>query len=233
MRMHWLAHVPFEGLGAVEPWARSRGHALTCTRLYLGEALPAPGDFDMLVVMGGPMGVGDVATYPWLADEMALIRAAAQAGRGVLGICLGAQLIAGAHGATVRRNAQPEIGWFEVERVPGAASDPFGAMLPERLLTFHWHADTFDLPGGAVWLARSAACAHQAFALGPRTLGVQFHPEMTPEGLEDLLAALPGPLPAGPFVQPAPAMRALAAQRAGQRLLEAWLAHFERLHAGA
>lgn len=232
MRVHWLAHVPFEGLGAIEPWARARGHALDCTRLYLDESLPSPDDFDLLVIMGGPMGVADVAQYPWLAHEMALIRAATQAGRGVLGICLGAQLIAGAHGATVRRNAQSEIGWFEVERAPGAGSDPFGAVLPERLIAFHWHADTFELPDGAVWLARSAACEHQAFAIGARTLAVQFHPEMTPQGVEVLLGALPTPLPAGPYVQSAAAMRALAGHHDGQRLIEGWLARFEGLQTG-
>lgn len=232
MRLHWLAHVPFEGLGAIEPWARARGHALRCTRLYLHEPLPGAGDFDLLVIMGGPMGVGDVAEYPWLRDEMALIRAATQAGRGVLGICLGAQLVAAAHGAAVRRNPEREIGWFEIERAPGAQSNHFGALLPERLLTFHWHADTFDLPLGAQWLARSAACLHQAFAIGPRTLGVQFHPEMTPQGVEDLLDALPGPLPDGSYVQSASAMRAVAGQPAGHALIESWLTRLEDPHAG-
>lgn len=190
MRVHWLAHVPFEGLGAIEDWVARRGHALSCTRLYAGEALPQPATFDLLAVMGGPMGANDAAHYPWLVDETVLIRRACEAGRGVLGICLGAQLIAASHGARVYRNAQPEIGWCEIERTAQALRHPLGQAVPERFTSFHWREDIFDLCTGATWLARSAGCAHQAFAPGWRTLGVQFHPEITALAIQGMLAAL-------------------------------------------
>jgi GMP synthase-like glutamine amidotransferase len=233
MRVHWLAHVPFEGPGTIADWSARRGHALASTRLYAGEPLPSARDFDLLVLMGGPMGVRDVDRHPWLAGEMALVRAARAAGCAVLGVCLGAQLIAAACGARVHRNAEPEIGWHTVERIPTAAGNAYGAAMPDRLVTFHWHADTFALPPGATWLARSAACAHQAFALGERVLGVQFHAELKPADVAGMLEAMPGPLPSGRYVATAHEMLAGTAQAgAGAALMDAWLDQLEAAWAG-
>ena len=118
MRIRVLQHVPFEGPAAIGDWAQINDHTLDITRLDLGETLPAPSDFDWLIVMGGPMGVGDMARYPWMAPELACIRQALDSDRRVLGICLGAQLLAHALGAQVHQAPEREIGWFDVEALP-------------------------------------------------------------------------------------------------------------------
>src|SRR5271165_3985143 len=112
MRLHALQHVPFEGPAAIADWAAAQGVSMTVAHLYRGDALPSLSDFDMLAVMGGPMSVNDSSHYTWLDPEIAFMRAAIGAGKAVLGICLGAQMIAKALGARVYPGAQKEIGWF-------------------------------------------------------------------------------------------------------------------------
>ena len=201
LRIHWFQHVPFEGLGSIESWARSQDAVVTATRWQAGDPPPAAGGFDWLVVMGGPMGVYDEAQYPWLAAEKRSLREALDAGKPVVGICLGAQLIATVLGAPVTRNPHREIGWFPVQTDPGAASHPVGRLLPPTFDAFHWHGDTFAVPAGGVALAKSEACANQAFAVGPRVLGLQFHLETTPESAAAMAAECPGDLAPGPYVQ--------------------------------
>ncbi|HEX4132241.1 MAG TPA: type 1 glutamine amidotransferase [Pirellulales bacterium] len=186
MRVHHLQHVPFEGLGSIEPWLLEAGHRVSRTRQFAGERPPSVDDFDWLIVMGGPMGANDDAKLTWMTPEKALIRQAIDAGKRVLGVCLGAQLLAAVLGAKVFKNVEREIGWFDVERAPDATKHRLGEVLPKRAEVFHWHGDTFDLPKGATLLASSIACRNQAFALGDKVLALQFHLEMTP----DLAAAL-------------------------------------------
>lgn len=188
MRVHWLQHVPFEGLGSIGDWIRRGRHPLGVTRFFRGDPLPAVDEVDLLVVMGGPMNVHEETKYPWLAQEMRYVEAAIAAGRRVLGICLGAQLIAQVLGARVYANDKKEIGWFAVEATEAARTATVFQDFPRRLLAFHWHGETFDIPAGAVHVARSAACAHQAFAFGERVVGLQFHLETTPAGARDLIA---------------------------------------------
>src|SRR5690606_3581623 len=120
MRAHYLQHVPFEGLGSIEPWLRARGFSVTATRFFEDPALPDPRGIDLLVVMGGPMSVNDDASLPWLVDEKRFVRAAIDANIPVLGICLGAQLIASAMGARVQPGREKELGWFPVQAVHAA-----------------------------------------------------------------------------------------------------------------
>ena len=209
MRVHYLQHEPFEGLGSMETWFRERGATITATHLHRGEALPALGDLEWLVVMGGGMSVNDERELPWLVPEKALVRRAIAAGKRVLGICLGAQMIASALGARVYKNTVKEIGWWKLVREPGAAEHPLGAALPDGVEVFHWHGETFDLPPGAVRLARSEACPNQAMAFGPRVLGLQFHLETTEASARELIAGSAGDLAnPGPFVQTPEAMLA-------------------------
>ena len=170
MRIHYLQHEPFEGLGGIEAWFRERGDAIASTHPYRGDVLPTLDDFDWLVVMGGGMSVNDEAELPWLVPEKALVRRAIAANKRVLGVCLGAQLIASALGARVYKNAVKEIGWWKLTREPEAAGHPLGAALPDGSEVFQWHGETFDLPPGAVRLARSEACLNQAIAVGARVL---------------------------------------------------------------
>jgi GMP synthase-like glutamine amidotransferase len=178
MKIHWFQHVPFEGLGAIEGWLRARGHTLAGTRFHAGEAPPVNADgFDWLIIMGGPMNVYQYRDHPWLRAERDLIARAVAAGKRVLGVCLGAQLIADALGGKVYQNDEREIGWFPVRSVPDGDASPF--KFPPEVMVFHWHGDTFSLPPGSRWLAESAGCPHQAFAVGSRVLGLQFHLEMS------------------------------------------------------
>jgi GMP synthase-like glutamine amidotransferase/RimJ/RimL family protein N-acetyltransferase len=205
-----LQHVPFEGPGAIARWARRRRHRFAVTALYAGEALPQSGAFDWLIVLGGPMGVQDEASHPWLAAEKHLVRDAIRAGRVVVGVCLGAQLVADTLGAPVVRNLHREIGWFPVTLTREAATTGPFAGLPERLTAFHWHVDTFGLPAGARRLAASAGCSEQAFLFDRRVLGLQFHLESTTDTIEGLLDNCGADLAPGRFVQDAATIRELA-----------------------
>lgn len=201
MNIHYLQHVPFEGLGSIETWGIRRRHALAATRLYRGERLPPVEDVEILVVMGGPMNVYDEARYPWLAEEKRFIDRVIAAGRRVLGICLGAQLVADVLGSRVYPNAEKEIGWFPIEATVGASTNSLLATLPQRLEVFHWHGDTFDIPAGAVHIARSAGCAHQAYVYEERVVGLQFHLETTPASARLLIAHCGEEIVGGRYVQ--------------------------------
>lgn len=187
MKIHYLQHVPFEGPGTIEAWVRQRGHRLTGTHLYRQASLPTLDAVDWLIVMGGPMGVYDTGRFPWLEPETRFIRAAIDADKRVLGICLGAQLIAVALGARVDTDACREIGWSPVHLSAAALGHAALQGLPRRIEAFHWHSDTFQVPPGGVAAASSAHCANQMFVYGRRAVAVQFHLEMTPEGAERLI----------------------------------------------
>jgi GMP synthase-like glutamine amidotransferase len=178
----WLLvqHVAFEGPGAIAEAIIETGADLTVLRMDRGDALPPPGavvDAAGLVVMGGPMSVHD--DLAWLAGERALLRAAVDAGRPVLGVCLGAQQLATALGASVVEGPAPEYGVGEVHLTTEAISDPVLGPASTPLPCVHWHGDTFDLPEGAVRLAGNAAYENQAFRVGDRAYGLQFHVEVT------------------------------------------------------
>ena len=207
MRIHWLQHVPFEGLGSISPWAAKRGCPVGVTHLFAGDGLPPVTSFDLLVVMGGPMSVNDHRGFPWLGAEKRFIGKAMASGAMVLGICLGAQLIASAAGARIYPNRHKEIGWFPVARTANAAATVFGRVLAAYTNAFHWHGETFDLPPGAVHLARSQACQNQAFALGDRIIGLQYHLETTLASANALIDHCRGELVQAPYIQSAAAMR--------------------------
>jgi GMP synthase-like glutamine amidotransferase len=179
MRVHWFQHVEFEGLGLIEPWMRTRGHSLSATRWWAGETAGADADAaEWLIVMGGPMNIYQHRDHPWLVAEKAALAAALGRGARVLGVCLGAQLLADALGGKVFQNAAREIGWWPVHAVDAGVATDEPYRFPAELPVLHWHGDTFTLPPGARRLAASAACAQQAFAWSPRALGLQFHLEM-------------------------------------------------------
>lgn len=201
MRIHSLEHVFFEGLGSIEEYVLQAGYTLSRTRLYQNTNLPQLHEFDWLIVMGGPMGVGDEAQYPWLRAEKQFIEQAIRAKKLILGICLGAQLIAEVLGAQVRKNLYREIGWFPIERTQQAIELGFGTVLPKTLMALHWHGETFDLPKGAVALASSQACLNQGFWMDGHILGLQCHLEMTEVSLGALLEQCADELQAGKFIQ--------------------------------
>ena len=201
MRIHVLQHVPFEGPARIGEWFVDRGQSLEITHLYMGEVLPDPGTFDFLVIMGGPMGVEDVDDYPWLAAETQFIRDCITNDKYIIGVCLGAQLIAKACGAKVRKNSSREIGWYPVSfdrrSIPRFLADVF----PGSLEVFHWHGDTFDIPQGAVLFASSEACTNQAFVINDRVVALQFHIETTPAAAASLVENCRDELDGSKFVQ--------------------------------
>lgn len=201
MRVHYLQHVPFEGLGSMEAVLTEAGHNLTATQLYRDEVLPDPSAFDLLIIMGGPMGVGDESFYPWLAPEKRFIKASVDQGKKVLGVCLGAQLLAEALGAEVTKNPHREIGWFPVTRDPALSSTCLGDIFPEQAEVFHWHGDTFSVPHGAVAVGSSQACRHQGFLMDNRVLALQFHLETTPDSAARLIEHCGHELEDLPYVQ--------------------------------
>lgn len=180
-------HVEFETVGMIADWAEARGHTLITCKLYAYDPLLPHDSFDMLVVMGGPMSVGDEAVYPWLLLEKTFIKEAMAAGKYVVGVCLGAQLIASVLGAKVYPNTVKEIGWFPVAIVDAALNEPILSGLNPAMTVFHWHGDTFDMPDDATLLMSSRACRHQAFIYRDKVLALQFHLEMTQENIQSLI----------------------------------------------
>jgi GMP synthase-like glutamine amidotransferase len=202
MRILCLTHAPFEGPGFIEDWARLRGHVLE--QISLADSAPPGADaIDMLVVLGGPMSADDDRRLPWLAAEKRFIGRVVAVGRPVLGICLGAQLLALVLGGTFRRNPEAEVGWFPVRLTAEGRSARVFERWPSEFVAGLWHGDTFELPEGLATAASSEACANQAFvAEDGRAVGLQFHPEWTDRVLRMLVDACGADLTPGTYVQP-------------------------------
>jgi GMP synthase (glutamine-hydrolysing) len=183
-----LLHVPHEGIGTIDNALRRA--KVSCDVVELFRGLPRgfrSNEFAGLIVMGGPMNVDETDRYPFLADEVQWIRHAIEADLPVLGVCLGSQLLAKALGSRVYANRVKEIGWYEVEQTEVAQSDLLFRTCKPIETVFQWHGDTFDLPAGAVQLARSKLCENQAFRYGRAAWALQFHLEVTSETVNDWL----------------------------------------------
>jgi GMP synthase-like glutamine amidotransferase len=178
-----IRHVPFEHMGYLADVLDRE--CVSYRYVDTPESAPLLEGIEGLVVMGGPMSAND--ELPYLRVELKLIEQAAARKLPILGICLGAQLIAKALGAKVYPNAEKEIGWRAVQWTEAAANDPLFSGFRDPETVFHWHGDTFDLPANAEWLAWSSACRNQAFRAGSNIYGLQFHAEVTPEMIADWL----------------------------------------------
>jgi GMP synthase (glutamine-hydrolysing) len=187
-KIYVLQHHPVENLGNIAD--ALEGAALAWQYVRVNDGQPVPMDMKGaggLIVMGGPMGVYQTDRYPWLRDEMRLIEDAMKANLPVLGVCLGAQILAAALGAKVERNPKgKEIGWHPVRLADSAKDDRLMRGLPTTMTPFHWHGDIFELPPGAVLLASSDKTPCQAFRMGDNAYGFQFHFEVT----QDSVAAM-------------------------------------------
>lgn len=232
MRIHTFQHVPFEGLGMIAAWAAERGHTVQKTIFYeSNHRMPALEDYDALIVMGGSMGVYDEAEYPWLVAEKWHIRTAIDAGKPVLGICLGAQLIAAALGAKVAPHTHKEIGWFPVAITDEAAGHPILSGLNSAMTVFHWHGDRFEIPEGALHLMCSEACDNQAFLYRNNVLGLQFHLEMDAPAIAAIITACGDELQPIRWVQSAEVIQEKSNTMQTQRPLYRLLDHWAALHA--
>ena len=235
MRWHCLQHMPDEGPGHAADWLEAHGHSLTYTHLFEpAPVFPALDEFDGLLILGGAMSVRDEDALPWLRTEKAFIKDVLRAGKVTLAICLGAQLVAQALGGEVRPNHEPEIGFWTVRFSARALEHPVLRGWPEKAAVLHWHLDTFTVPPGAIRVGMSAGCATQGFVWGDGVVGLQFHPEMTVEMVEQLMA-FEGHENAEEqqFVQTAEQIRAkLKSVWKGRKLLESLLANLVAVHEG-
>jgi GMP synthase (glutamine-hydrolysing) len=222
-----IRHVQFEDLGTFAAVLERAGYGVAYADVDSG-ALSAfdPLAADLVVVLGGPVGVYQAKAYPFLADEIRILNARIAAGRPTLGICLGSQLMAAAMGAKVAPSGHSEIGFSRLRLNAAGAASPLRHL--EGVEVLHWHGDTFALPVGTELLASTELCAHQAFARGPNILALQFHPEPDAAGLERWLIGYAGDL-SGSKLDPG-ALRQAAAlycppmQHAAAKMLADWLA---------
>jgi GMP synthase (glutamine-hydrolysing) len=194
-------HVPFEGPGIIADWMRKQGHKLQYTRFYKGDELPEASEVDMLIIMGGPMDVFDYHVHPWMGDEIEWVREFVHSGKPVLGICLGAQIIATALGEEVYPGPHREIGWHNLQFFPALGDFKIFKDLPTTRKVFHWHGDTFNIPEGATRIAASQAFPNQGFIFELKVVALQFHLELTPDSLKELVENCRDELVDGPHIQ--------------------------------
>lgn len=203
MKVHYLQHVHFENPGYIEQWMKQHHHSLSSTRFFEKDyVLPSVPEIDALIVMGGPMSVYDESEYAWLKEEKVFIKDCIAAGKKVLGVCLGAQLIADCLGAKVTNATNKEIGWWPV--IPTEESKNlhwFYELFKNNPIVFHWHGDQFQIPDGAIDLLISPANTHQAFSFNENVLCLQCHLEVTDDSLALMLENGTQELIDMPFVQ--------------------------------
>jgi GMP synthase-like glutamine amidotransferase len=186
MKVHYIQHASFEKPGFIREFFQEKGVSQSVIFPYKNMPYPEPDEIEMLVIMGGPMSVNDEKKYPWLSTEKKFIEKAILDAKPVLGICLGSQLLASVLGSRVFPNTQKEIGWFPLTFAPELETY-LSRNLPSEMMGFHWHGDTYELPGNTIRLASSAVTANQGFVYEDRVVGLQFHPETTRETLKDLI----------------------------------------------
>ncbi len=226
MKIHCIQHVKFETPGTITEWIETKNHFLSTTHLYENESFPEIDTFDLLIVMGGPMNIYEYEKYPWLREEKTFLEKAIAEGKAVLGICLGAQLLADVLKAEVFNNNYKEIGWFPVSAGKDEKSEiPLLKGIPDEFPAFHWHGDTFSLPEGAKRLFESEACKNQGFLYKNRVIGLQFHLEMSNQTIRNVIENCRDELTEGKYIQKADEMldRADLLKESGQlmcRLLD-------------
>lgn len=201
MRIHCVQHVPYERPGVIGQWSRSNNHVLTTTKVFREPEFPDPSEVDLLLVLGGPMGANDEVDYPWLSAEKRFIEECMDESAVVLGVCLGAQLIADVLGSDVYKAKYSEIGWYPIELTDEGSTHPLFETWPDELDVLHWHGDTFDLPDGATRIASSQGCENQGFVYDETVIGLQFHVEMTAGDIEYMLEFAGDDVDPGPYVQ--------------------------------
>jgi GMP synthase-like glutamine amidotransferase len=209
LRVHYIQHIDFEGLGVMKSHLENKGVELTGTKVFENQLLPSIEiieTIDLLIILGGPMGVNDVDKYPWLTSEKAFVKAFIEAKKPVLGICLGAQLIADVLGASVYPGEHKEIGWFNITSHKRAEETPLSGLFEHEQMAFHWHGDTFDLPEGAVPLISSEAYINQGFVYPDKVVALQCHMEMSEAAIVKMLMKDDEELAIGPYVQDAETM---------------------------
>lgn len=201
MKIVFIIHAEFEKPGHIADWAKRNNHPMQEVHTYKGEALPHVNDFDFLVVMGGPQSPLKIDQAPYLANEIELIKQAIAHQKRIMGVCLGAQLIAEALGAKTEQSPHREIGMYPIKMLSEAQHDPVFRHFPKQLNVMHWHSDMPGIAEGAVLLASSEGCPRQVFRHGDRIYGFQCHFEMTPELIEGMIVNCPEDLRVGSYIR--------------------------------
>lgn len=201
MKISILQHAPFEGPGLIAEWASERNADMTITKVFANEPLPDLDSFDLLILMGGPMSVNDEKEYPWLIEEKKFIRKAIERNMRIMGICLGAQLIASSLGKNIYPNPEKEIGWFQVDFTDEIRKTFLFNHFPHSMVVFHWHGETFEIPESAMLIGSSPACRNQGFLMGRSVIALQFHLEETGDSLQEISTACAAELQEGKWIQ--------------------------------
>ena len=224
MRIHCLLQTQEPACGFFPQWAARHGHSWQCTVAPRSDGFPSRSELDCLVVLGGPMSVWQEDRYPWLREQKRYLESLIEAGTPILGICLGAQLVASVLGAKTYRGPHSEVGWFSVESTPEVKDTWLGDTLPGQFKTFLWHTDTYDLPDGAVRIARSRAFENQGF-VWKHVLALQFHLEVTPAWVRMLVNRDADQLVEAPYSQSAETVLGVpeSVYRDGNALMDAVL----------
>lgn len=199
MKINFIYHVPFEGAGEISTYFK-KSDSITETRMW--EFINFDYDADLYVIMGGPLSVNDIGIYPWLIDELGFMKKQIDKGKKILGICLGAQLIAKALGAEVYQNHKKEIGWFPVQFTFKQKH-----IFPSEAIVFHWHSETFNLPSGSTSLGSSKACGNQGFIYKDNVIGLQFHLEMNKKAVLSLIKNCGSEIAPDEYIQSAEEMK--------------------------
>ncbi len=187
LKVHYIQHVAFEPPAGILTFLKEKRIPVSKTLLYKNDKFPDLKKFDILFIMGGPMGVHDENRFSWLKEEKKFIEKAIKMNKTVIGICLGAQLIADVLGARVYRNRYKEIGWFEVEMEKEILKTKIFKGFPEKIVPFHWHGDTFDIPENSIKLGKSEATENQGFIFKNKIIGLQFHLEVTEDSVRKMI----------------------------------------------
>jgi GMP synthase-like glutamine amidotransferase len=203
MKVYIIQHVDFEKPGFILDWVYENNHTVSYSFLYENQLLPDLNDFDLLIILGGPMSVNDINIHLWLTVELEFIKKCVAQQKSILGICLGAQLIASALDAKVYKGPHKEIGWFPVSWKYKIIND-----IPEESTVFHWHGDTFDVPQGARHIASTEGITNQAFIYNNTIIGLQFHLEVTPESVEFMIQNCSSEIVQGRYIQTIEQIRA-------------------------
>ncbi|MBP9023903.1 MAG: type 1 glutamine amidotransferase [Spirochaetes bacterium] len=183
MKLHYIQHVPFETPASILKWASSRSVDVSFTKMFESELFPDLSEFDFLVIMGGPMSVNEELKFSWMKNEKKYIEKCISQNKKMLGVCLGAQLIADVLGAEVSANKYKEIGWYDVEKINDAG---VAKEFPSKFKAFHWHGERFNIPDGAAKIFQSEACDNQGFVYG-NSVGLQFHIESDDDSITSMI----------------------------------------------
>ena len=214
----------------IDDWTSSHSYTFSATQFFKPQfTIPPTNSYDTLIIFGGPMGVHDEKDYPWLIQEKHHIQEAIKAKKKILGICLGAQLVANALGANVVPNPHKEIGWFSITLTREATQHPITNNLDKKMMAFHWHGDRFEIPKNAIHLATSQACNNQAFLYENRILGLQFHIEMDELAVQKVVGAFSHEIQPAPYIQKKETILANAKKTSTRKILHTLLENYQEL----